>query len=960
MSPPEPHDAAADSPDGPTEEGGETPAAPTSLAEAAGRALAEPVVVDEEPEAPSIDARLGTILSGWRLDAPIGQGRIAAVYAASNKEDERAAVKVMNPEFKGDERVRKRLFREANIARFIEHPSAVPVLVNDVTSAGDPFLVMPRLFGRDLHRLADLHGGKLGPTTAILIALETLELVEHCHSMGVHHRNLAPFNLYLTVDGDIRVFDFGSASVEGEFGVQSLAAFNSDLHGYIAPELLLSDQAVGDARSDLFSLGACLFTMLSGAKIADSVSFATWLDVERNDEPNKIPYDAIPPLATIAPELPAALTELVDRALSPEPAHRFQTASELRDALAVALGDSGAHLVHDRDDRRSALSAILGKFYSSVDELEREETGAWRSAEILRSLFRLVENVLYAARRHGWEHGETTVRLEFLVENILSSVADDDEGVFWVVRPYSFDYRGEPFWEPENPYDKIVYNIFDAGFRKMHLLPGLTAEECREFLRWLTLDPDQDLAIEDDLATMFWQKEFAFVRCELVSAVVLQDVEDYERLDNELQEMRADAIDHLRATIASRLTGDTGVEAAAEEEQADYVVARASLLDMDPGFLADLDESTQCMAPLWRGRLAYILGISRDDAVARGDVDMVDRPYDTVIRVAIESDRLADALEIFARLAKAKNDPESTRRLAQPLLIEGRFAAIMRRLVPANERLIYKAELTFLSDRLALLLQWTPSDRMPHVVAALGRCHDRTILGLLLDFIDRNAAGFEAELGRKLATVGPLLGSNLIAILTEHFSPATIDALSNAFRSPHSKIRIEAAEVLARYAPARAYRELRKLIRDEEPRIRTRAVEAIGKNKLTEGARDLLDRMAERGFHQLPIQERRAVMRTAVAITDEDGEFRLAELVKSHGLTADEDLDASRLAAVEILAEHAYSEAAVDALKAASRKRWWNSKDLQSAAAQAQASVSARIEELDRELSARRNPQGED
>ena len=945
------------------EEPTESPvAAPTSLAEAAGLAMAAaPSLEKEEDEGPAIDARLGTILAGWRLDAPIGQGRVAAVYAASNQENERAAVKVMNPDFKGDERVRKRLFREANIARFVDHPSAVPVLLNDVTSGGDPFLVMPRLFGRDLFRLAALSDGKLAPVTAILIALETLELVQHCHAQDVHHRNLAPFNLYLTVEGDVRVFDFGSAYVHGELGSQSLAAFNSDLHGYLAPELLVSPEAEGDHRADIFSLGACLFSMLSGLRITDSVGEAAWVEAEAPEPaPGLVPYENIPPLAHVAPGLPSTLHALVDRAVSRNPDDRFENAAALRDALVEELGAAGAHLARDQVDRKRSLAAALGRFYSSVDEIEREETGAWRSAEILRSLFRLVENVLYASRRHGWDHGETTVRLDFLVENILKSVADDEEGIFWVVRPYSFEYRGEAFWEPENPYDRIVYNIFDAGFRKMHLLPGIDADECREFLRWLTLDPEEDLAVEDDLATMFWQREFQFVRCELVSAVVLQDVEDYERLDEELQEMRADAIDHLRATIASRLAGiETEETAAAPEQQADYVVSRSSLLQMDPELLTDLDASTQHMAPLWRGRLAHILSISLTDADARGDEDMVSRPYETLMRVAIENDRLPDALEIFGRLARTEND-ETAARLAKPLLERDRFAAIMRTLVPANERLVYNEELNFLSARLPLLLALTPSDHMPLVVAALGRCHDRTILGMLLDYVERNAAGFESVLGKELGAVNPLLASNLIAILTENFSPATVDALMNAFTNPHSKVRVEAAEVLARYAPARAYRELRKLIRDDEARIRTRAVEAIGANKLTEGARDLLDRMAERGFHQLPIHERRAVMRTAVELTDDEGEFQLAELVKSHGLTADDDLDATRLAAVDILAEVAFSDAAVEALKAASKKRWWNSKELREAAASAEAAVSQRIIELDMELSARRGHQGED
>ncbi|MFT6396218.1 MAG: serine/threonine-protein kinase [Bradymonadia bacterium] len=926
----------------------------SSLSVAAGKALsATPEELEEQK--PEIDPRVGQILSGWRLDAPIGRGRVAAVYAASNQDGGRAAVKVMSPEFKGDERVRRRLFREANISRFIEHPAAVDVLLNDITKSGEPFLIMPRLFGRDITRLIELHNGHLAATSTLLIALEALDFLQFCHEHGVHYRNLAPFNLYLTVEGEIRVFDFGSAFVAGEPGRQSLQAFNSDLHGYIAPELLISEDALGDHRCDFYSLGACLFTMLTGRQIGDSSGEAGWTDQTAPDIPGRIPYGKIPALASLAPNLPAALCALVDRAVSHSPSDRFSSAAEFRAAVAEVLGASSVRLVNNADDRQLALKAILAKFYSSAEELDREETGAWRSAEVLRKLFRLVENVLYAARRHGWEHGETTVRLEYLVENVLEAVSDDDEGMFWIVRPYSFEYRGEAFWEPDNPYDKITYNIFDAGFRKMHLLPGLDEDECKEFLRWLTLDPDEDLALEDDLATMFWQREFKFVRCELVSAVVLQDVEDYERLDNELQDMKADAIDHLRATIAARLSGDEGADEAAdrEEEQVEYVVARTSLLDMAPALLTELDTAAQQMVPLWRGRLAEIMSVSLVDARERGDSEMVMRPYATSVRVAIESDRLSDALALFAGISESLNDPEVTAELARPFIENGRFVDVMRRLVPHNVRYVYGDELPFLADRLKLLLEWTPREHMPAVVEALGRCHDRTILGLLLDYVSSNAGGFETELGKQLSVVDPLLGTNLLAILTEHLSAATIDAISHAFESKHAKIRVEAAEVLARYAPSRAYRELRKLIRHEDVRIRQRAVETIGRNKLTEGARDLLDRLAERGFHQLPLAERRAVMATAVAITDDEGEFKLAELVKSHGLTADENLDSSRLAAVEILADSAFSEGAVDALRAAAKKRWWNAKELQSAAAKAAVVVAKRIADLDRELATR-------
>lgn len=933
----------------------------SGLAAAAGAAMAAPVdpaLLAREAADEERDERVGLILSGWRLDVLLGEGRTARVYAASSQAGQRAAVKVMNRHFRGDERIRRRLFREANNARRAEHPGVTAILDNDVTHAGEPYIVMERLYGRDLNRLRKLVGGPIPEREALAVAIELCDLLSHCHERGIVHRNLAPFNVYVTVDGDVKVFDLGSAFVEQDSAEQTLQSLATDLHGYIAPELLASARAFGDATADVWSAGAILTSILADTDIADSTASAVWHQLDPEEPPpGAIPYASLPqPLRTLRGDVSPDVAAIVDQAMARDPAARFRSATELRDALVAALEIRDPEAAHSAEARTERLAAFMRRFYDSREELEKEETGAWRSAEVLRELFRLVENVLYSARRHGWDHAETDVRLQYLVERVLAAVADDPDGIFWVVKPYSFEYRGEAFWQPEPPFDALTYNVFDAGFRKMHLLPGLGEAEALEFLRWLTLDPDDDLAIEDDLATVFWGHEFVHVRCELVSAVVLQDVEDYEQLDRELQEMEADAIRHLRSTITSRLTGrydDSGAHPEAPGEQADYVVARSPLLEMDPALLDGLGDAMHHVMPMWRGRLAQIVAAAIPDSLRRGDPSMVFEPYDQFVKDALANNAYTDALELFGAISERLDDPRILARLARPFTVESRFVKLMRVIVPRNERIVYGPELDFLADRLGRLLQHVPADQTPTVIEALARCHDRTILGLLLDFVELHAGGFQHPLGELLRSVPPLLGSNIIAILTQHLSPDTIDALEYAFESEHPKIRVEAAEVLARYSPRRAHRELRLLIRHEEPQIRQRAVEAIGRNKLTMAAEELLARLDEKDFHDLPIGERRALMWTVCRITEEKGEAALAQLVAGHGIVANEERDASRLAAVEILSELAITEESIEALEAAARKRWWNSKELQAAARQALPIVSARVADLDAELAAR-------
>ena len=918
----------------------------------------------EDEEELEKDPRQGMILAGWRMDVLLDHGPQSNLYAASNQDAERAMVKVLHAELRNDEGIRKRIFREAILARKLSLPGVVKILFNDVTHGGEPFIVCERVVGRSAARLVELAEGPFEENAALSFAVALIDVLDACHQRGVVHRTVHPTNVFLTVDGEVKVLDFGSALVDSELESLDLLTLRSDLHGGVAPELIAHEGAYGDARSDVWSVGALLLTLLTGARVTPAAPSAAWnegQELEAAFTATAIAYQAVPlDPRHVNARVSAEAAAIVNYATAKSPGDRFPSLVAMRDELVTLLRNRGIDAAN-LPDRQARLAGILRQFYASRDELENEETGAWRSAEILRTLFRLVENVLYSARRHGWDHAETEVRLSHLVDKVIAAAADDAEGIFWINRPYSFEFRGEAFWQPTAPLDRITYNLFDAGFRKMHLLPGITDEEARTFLRWLTLDPEQDLAIEDDMATKYWGHEFTHVHCDLVSAVVLQDADDYEMLDQELQAMRASAIGQLRSTIQSKLSGNHEAVAAdaaqeSDEATADYVISRGSLLNLSPVVQKGLGEALFNPIPMWRGRIADVLARAIPNALHVGDIEMVLGPYDQLVEHAFgDEGHFADALEVFGSLAERFDDPRVLARLALPFSQEGRLEKLMRILVPKGQRILYGQELPFLADRVGRLLQHVDGEHMSVVIEAISHSHDRTMLSILLDYVSRNASGHQNMIGELLATAHPLLGSNLIAILTEHLRADSVAALEHAFQSPHPKLRVEAAEVLARYAPRRSYRVLKELIRHDEPNIRQRAVEAIGRNKLMLAAEDLFARLNERGFHQLPVAERKAVMWTVWQIQPDKAEAALCELVTSHGLVANDDLDASRVAAVEVLQDLALSDVALDALATASKKRWWNSTTLRDSATGAHQIVAQRIADIEVTIAQRKS-----
>ncbi|MHB8646384.1 MAG: protein kinase domain-containing protein [Thermomicrobiales bacterium] len=290
----------------------------------------EPVEIDEASTRHGLDGAPGpaTLLNGkYRIERVIGMGAFGRVYLAFDPLLRRnvAIKELLAPHEKTDqaasERFLERFQREARAAGGLAHPNIVTVHELAVDPYGNYYLVMQYVDGADLRDLLT-SVGTLPVQRAVAITLEVARALEAIHEQEIVHRDLKPANIMLTRRGVAKVTDFGIAQVGHESQRTQTTAGHPGTPLYMSPEQAASAEYL-DGRSDLYSLGLILYEMLAGEPYA------------RRRQP----------LATLRPDLPPALIQIVERLTARDPEARYQTAVDAVAALhavSAALGTDAA------------------------------------------------------------------------------------------------------------------------------------------------------------------------------------------------------------------------------------------------------------------------------------------------------------------------------------------------------------------------------------------------------------------------------------------------------------------------------------------------------------------------------------------------------------------------------------------------------------------------------------------
>ena len=283
---------------------------------------------EQDPVSERARQRVGaTLKEKWRLDGLIGVGGMAAVYAATHRNGNRVAVKMLHAELSVDVEIRTRFLREGRVANRVEHPGAVIVQDDETSEDGSVFLVMELLDGETLAHRFERKGRSLVIEEVLLIADQVLDVLASAHEKQIVHRDIKPDNIFLTRGGGVKVLDFGIARLR-ELSTQSTATRSGSTMGtpaYMAPEQARARWDEVDARTDLWAVGATMFKLLTGrvVHVADTI----------NEQLLAAMTVPAPPIASLLPTVPIPVVEVVDKALAFSRTDRWTDARTMQQAV---------------------------------------------------------------------------------------------------------------------------------------------------------------------------------------------------------------------------------------------------------------------------------------------------------------------------------------------------------------------------------------------------------------------------------------------------------------------------------------------------------------------------------------------------------------------------------------------------------------------------------------------------
>lgn len=290
-------------------------------------------------------ARLGSVVDSWTIEQLIGVGGMAAVYAGRNGDDRRA-IKILHLEVARSQRALDRFRREDEVLQMELHPGVPHVHARGTTADGAPYLVMDLLLGETIEARRRRFGGRLPWPEVVTIATVVLGVLEEAHARGVLHRDIKPSNVLWLDDGSVRVIDFGIAFAESAGDAPTRTGELPGSLPFMSPEHALGVPEEIDERSDLWSLGATMFLLLSGRPVHESATELGALALSASKP--------APSLGTVARELPPALIGVVDRALAFDPKKRFASAAAMR----AGLGSDQAPTTHRAWWRWPAVAVV--------------------------------------------------------------------------------------------------------------------------------------------------------------------------------------------------------------------------------------------------------------------------------------------------------------------------------------------------------------------------------------------------------------------------------------------------------------------------------------------------------------------------------------------------------------------------------------------------------------------------
>ena len=306
----------------------------------------------------------------YEIGGVLGRGGMAEVHRGRDlRLGREVAVKVLRSDLARDPSFQVRFRREAQAAASLNHPAIVAVYDTgeDRSPTGaTPYIVMEYVEGETLRDVLRREG-VLQPERAMSLAADICAALDFSHRNGIVHRDVKPGNVMITPQGTVKVMDFGIArAVSDSAATMTSTAAVIGTAQYLSPEQARGESV--DARSDVYSLGCLLYELVTGAPpfTGDSPVSVAYQHVR---EDPRLP-------SSVNPAIPADLDAIVLKALSKNPANRYQSAAEMRNDLLRSLAGQRVEATPVMGDAEK--TAIIGAPPGGYGDNDWDDDGADR------------------------------------------------------------------------------------------------------------------------------------------------------------------------------------------------------------------------------------------------------------------------------------------------------------------------------------------------------------------------------------------------------------------------------------------------------------------------------------------------------------------------------------------------------------------------------------------------------
>ena len=306
----------------------------------------------------------------YEIGGVLGRGGMAEVHRGRDlRLGREVAVKVLRSDLARDPSFQVRFRREAQASASLNHPAIVAVYdtgEDRTTTGATPYIVMEYVEGETLRDVLRREG-HLSPERAMSLSADICGALDFSHRNGIVHRDVKPGNVMITPQGTVKVMDFGIArAVSDSAATMTSTAAVIGTAQYLSPEQARGESV--DARSDVYSLGCMLYELVTGAPpfTGDSPVAVAYQHVR---EDPKLP-------SSINPQIPAELDAILLKAMSKNPANRYQSAAEMRNDLLRALAGQRVEatpVMGDAEKTTILAAARPGGAYGEDDGWDEDE-----------------------------------------------------------------------------------------------------------------------------------------------------------------------------------------------------------------------------------------------------------------------------------------------------------------------------------------------------------------------------------------------------------------------------------------------------------------------------------------------------------------------------------------------------------------------------------------------------------